>query len=504
MSRNKKSKIRKREVVKKLNSKFEKGSTDALKRRDKMSIIPNSRYNKINFETMKSYPFYYYVEKENIVLAVLISLIKGKKFIASCNHILIGSSCILKLLSSAITPSIIHRYLITKEARLFGEIAEISFQQYVPKYDRACFASKKIPFICGTPDFIFNDRVIEIKSNDNYKFCTYNKEHLLQLVICLEILGLTEGELHYFVTKKTKTGYVTIRKIVIGIRKTGKLFEHKEFVRHSIIGYCNYLKIFFSEQSLAYCESDIRHLKNFLMNHVKNTKYGYIKLTDMKSTTMCITMSHDKISAGPMSTPRSGQMRWCQNDSRTSYIEDSFASDGSFHRCEKCGSRKNEHTCKQQSPFGKDIRCGELYSNYIESKKGVVTEFDYYGRKDYSHRFTESLTRNVSTIFNKEEIKKAIIIDDKELDKLMVYYGHVDDIGIPCNDFCFFPLDEKNAKKINYKGYYNERRLNVNILEDIPEKVTKMIDDDKDTLTKKQKQRLKKKAEEEERKLNLK
>jgi hypothetical protein len=135
------------------------------------------------------------------------------------NHLLIGSSCLLRFLNDQYSYQRAHGFLRGQHNHRIGSIGEQAFAENGPDFYYQPFTiSKRLPFLCCTPDFILKTdplKLIEIKTSTKIEICksyfeSVPHEFLAQIWLSMEIFGIKECELliyHYDQQAKRKNRY---------------------------------------------------------------------------------------------------------------------------------------------------------------------------------------------------------------------------------------------------------------------------------------------------------
>lgn len=209
-----------------------------------------------------------------------------------CPHYLVGSSVIISLLKGEYNFSRAHSYLKTTIARKKGSLAEGVAAKYL-KERASCMASNILPFISATPDFIADDRIIEVKSST---VGAMTKRSIMQVLVSMEIFGVSTAELHCFKTRRTENYHddpKTTRLIkIIGIKKTATIFT-PEFIAQACEGYVRFLyhKLFFLGIKTPECLYKV--CVDMLINHAMTAKPGSWKVGPHDKTRFCQRIAWD-------------------------------------------------------------------------------------------------------------------------------------------------------------------------------------------------------------------
>lgn len=220
-----------------------------------------------------------------------------------CSHLYVGSATIIDLLRSELTPLETHRIYVTKGNRDIGKVAENLVGQSLKDYTKECRASYQLPFLCATPDFVLDDRVIEVKNRDQV-----TPEILLQILISMEIFGKEYGEILLFRTNQRFTGFVPLSRSlefnpaapynvqllgIIGVTRTESLFT-QEFIEYSCTGYIHYLLLCFNLLGKNVDPEIIKESKEQLLLYASQKTPGGWKLPAHHTTIYCKAFLKDQ------------------------------------------------------------------------------------------------------------------------------------------------------------------------------------------------------------------
>jgi hypothetical protein len=411
--------------IQKANTRFTKNTVRSyFRRRMTKKLFPKSNIiidDIINNESLDSY---YKVDKKDTLRAILVGIIKKDLPLTPCSHFYVGASFIYSLLSCKLTPKAIHGFLRSTENRHFGSAAEISFKKKYPDQKKVCYGSTKIPFLCGSPDFLIGNKIIEIKSFR--KEIEWNREILLQTLTFMEICGVDVGEIHlYHTIQYSETRYDVKLVKVIGIRKQTSLF-YDEFIFHVCKGYANYLGILLAAQNITVDIKEIQDIATYFINYARNHDSGYVEVPRMRISKVCRAMAYVYYPTRAV-TKRSKGFRWSEADTR--YI--------SFQ------SQKSDFTAitsERVERFGGSMNENDVHSNYILSDhKTYPLDANLRSFYDTSRSSDKNPPSEVvvNEIINDSVEKIAISIDSVDIKNIFSYYFDISEIGVPINDFDF-------------------------------------------------------------------
>ena len=196
-----------------------------------------------------------------------------------CAHVLVSSSSFLRFLKGQFNIRKAHGFLFGGFNHGVGLAGEQAFAKINDAYVHNPFGiSKRLPFLCSTPDFIMKEEkifLVEIKTLKTIEGCkelfkNVPNEYLFQIWISLEIFGLTKACLFIYLyeensRKKNKFGTTKqvslFGKIHINLKDLNLL---QEISILTINRYLEYLKSFFATFKITVTKEDISEAKREL------------------------------------------------------------------------------------------------------------------------------------------------------------------------------------------------------------------------------------------------
>ena len=362
MVRYSKATISRKKAANRLRLMFQKNSASAKWRCNKINRATpakNEQYQQLMKMTVKKR--YYLVPKGSELKAITIGIIRNSLPLLDCRDLLIGSSIIHVLLKSTLTPRITHGYFSGFANNSFGKVAEEAVKQKFNVGKAPCYTSLQLPFICASPDFVIEDRIVEVKSSS--KPFQISNRHILQVLVALEIFGLQFAEIHLYRTEGVgipKTRLVEI----IGIEKTATIFT-PDFVKHAIRGYSTYIIAMLAFLKIFPTNDERCQMENHLSMHFKNTKPGKQLAPRLQSTILCRDLFGMHRYKDTTSYESRNKPIW----SEASYNSDRILTNTSYY------------SSLLKNPDNKKLFCSEIHSNFICAKGAPWTTIETFNVK---------------------------------------------------------------------------------------------------------------------------
>lgn len=425
MPRIKQSVKNRKKNITKANINYKKSSLAAkLRRNETKSLIVTSKIDQKEIESAPLLEEYYRTDQKNVLKALIGGLIRRECLLIPCPHYYVSASQVLNLLSCTLTPSNSHQFMKNTRFSKFGTAAEVFFERTYNVTKGSPVASKQLPFLCGTPDFIIGNKVVEIKSGIKPKSLT--KESLLQTLIYLEILGLSEAEIRFYHTEplSNQEYNITLTEIV-GIKKSGTVF-FDDFIIHACKGYMTYIGLLLYAQKIEYDEAQLTSLMRFFIDYSKQHKKGYIRLPEPKVMRMCTALSYMKFSAKNPPKVEETQ-RWSNSYTHSiSQLND-----------------VNKPIClapkRYKEAFGYYESYQDIYSRIFTNDDDDTISRDSYDKKMSAKappRF-DKYSIEINETEGKMPVKRAICIREEDIKRLFTLYCDIRELGIPLSDFDF-------------------------------------------------------------------
>ena len=171
-----------------------------------------------------------------------------KLSVIGCQHVLIGSTFVWKLLTSTVTPEDTHSYSTTSPtAKMIGSVGEQEYRnenKNIKMHEKPFLIYSKIPFVCACPDYIRNNSIIEIKTteileNAESMFNQLPMRTVCQVWIAMDSAGLNSAQVQLYLITQRKP-LVVVKYGYINIQKTIELFN-LALTKVAINSYLNYL-----------------------------------------------------------------------------------------------------------------------------------------------------------------------------------------------------------------------------------------------------------------------
>ena len=422
MPRRKRSAIAKIKTITKYQENCKSGTIKALLRRRKNSSLPvKPLIDMDEIKNMVKLDTYYAVNSQNTLKAVLIGLVKQDLPLTPCAHYYIGAAQVYNLLSCNLTPKFTHKFLATTKARHLGSAAEILVKRKIMTGRKKTFVSTKLPFLSGTPDFIINDTIIEIKSYT--KTFTFTKEMLLQVLIYMEILQKSTAEIHVYCTLVHDEKCYDLKKThIIGINKTTSLFT-KNFIKYCCKGYIGYLIMLLAAQKIPMDDRTLIDAIPCLIEYCEKQPPGYSEISGMKISSVC-RMMEGSVFRNNMRLRATKGVRWNHSDARLENI------------IERKESFTTTYESRERISMIKRPK-GDMWSNYI------ISTLDSVPLETFHHNNGIKISEGrdaptdvvVNEFFEHVIYKRAITISEDDIDLLYAYYTKVEDIGRNFHNF---------------------------------------------------------------------
>lgn len=426
MPRMSKAELGRRKHIEKVNAKYAKGTISAqLRRNETETLKPISIFT---LPDMLEEPYldkYYKTDRKDVVKAMICGMVKSECLLIPCPHFYVGASHILDLISCKLTPSMTHQFMKNSKSSTFGIAAEIMFERKYGKQKSATYASRHLPFICGSPDFVMDNKVIEIKSSK--KNITLTKESLLQILVYMEILDLNYGEVRFYRTKEIdESEYVVTPTEVVGIVKEGRLF-YDEFNKHACKGYISYLALLLTAQKIHFDKSQLTHLMNCLIENSKEPKTVMREMPKMQVLKMCSFISHCEFKLQYKAPPPTG-FRWNDCYSRClAHLEN-------LESMVTIPKNKMRYVSKCNLPEN-DIYCNAIPNNNEETTN-ASSFYETHTIEDETQHVDKSKIQ-VEECQDCFVVKRALKITSKDIEQLFTYFTDIREIGMAIHNFEF-------------------------------------------------------------------
>lgn len=421
----------KKERMRRANELYHKGSQLASIRSTLTGTSNNLHIKEIEqLHSCENLHNYYFIRTGVEIKCIIIGLIKNDLPLIQCAHLRVGSSQLSELLSCTYTINDSHRYYNTAKDRHAGAYAEhaSSIQFGYQRTIKECRSPLKLPFISATPDFVLEDRLVEVKSHQSIK--NVQKENILQLLVSMEIFGKFYGEIHMYTMVKEGdiVKSVTLHQIYAIIKKA-TIFT-PNFVRYASQGYINYLSTLLRSINISPSIKSLSQGIKWLMANAQIQNDESVILTSVPTTQLCLkTLSKVK-------TPKPGNKRkrltflWSQSAANFKYFREK---ESTYHQ-QVCEIIQN----KQYNIATYD----KIASNYISSDTEVTLEqfIDYSGRLTYQRPpFQAEL--NVQIKISDTFKKTAFVYDVADIENLLKAYFPIECFGELTDDYNFLKID---------------------------------------------------------------
>lgn len=394
------------------------------------SSAPDTTESYEEFLKLKKLKKYYFFDSGYELPAILIGVIKRDFPLITCNHLLIGSSQIKKLLSCRLTPKDTHKIYRSRANRQFGKAAEQAARKKYPQATKSCRVSQQIPFICSAPDIVLDDRIIEVKSADIPK--EINTNMIFQLLISMEIYGKTIGELHMYHTTIDDNCYKTKLLKIIKVKKEVNIFN-RNFIEYSCLGYINYLRILLNILNIDLPEEKSQEGLNFLKKYCQQQPHGSFLAPTFNTNNFCFKVLPDiYFPSGKHIRPKK-EIIWSNSIERYNSTANSF--DNHKKNREIVKAFKKKYSQDESKTF--DESC-EIYSNYFKNSSKSVNINDYLEKtRTFRNRYIKPKSLKVIEIVSKEVSVSQILIDEEEYELLLTRYIPMRNIGKLLNQEIF-------------------------------------------------------------------
>jgi hypothetical protein len=431
MGRTSKKKLKRQKKIEIANELYKRGTCLASIRsslNNTSNTLHDTRFQEIiSCQKLKKY---YFVNTGQEVQCIVLGLIKNDLPLIQCAHLRVGSSQVSKLLACNYTVKDSHKYYSTAVDRYIGAYSEqasaITFG-----YERKlkdCRASQKLPFISATPDFVLEDRLIEVKSHTHPT--KVQKDDILQLLISMEIFGKTYGEIHMYTVKvegKKQEAKATSTKLyqVYGIIKKASIFT-PHFVHYACQGYMNYLSILLQCIGISPTSTCISEGMTILLENAKQTIGGDQILTYVPTTSICLkTLTKVK-------TPRPNNKR-----DRFTFLWSKSSRNFNHYREEEVNYRAQVEDIIKAWKYPHTI-LSKVASNYISSETSTnIKSFEQLsGRLTYT-RPSKQPKIDVNIEESNHYDRSAYIYDETDIYNLIKSYYTVQSLGKPTSEYVF-------------------------------------------------------------------
>lgn len=260
----------------------------SMKRRRHLKILAQSKKSKKIFQ--KSHKFKALsVCSESKLIKDIKAFVLRKSPSFMCTHYLVGSASINRLLSNVYTLKRAHGTMRRIFTSRIGSIGEQTFAKSTNNYINHCFSiSRRIPFLCSTPDFFIFDRapiLVEVKAFENIQDCDKNfrnipKDFIVQIWSACEIFGIRKarlliyhsehnsGKRNHYGQDKWVSLYGTAN---INIRADFFSPRSYEIIRNN---YLSFFTDFLDQQNVIYQKHEI----DFLIKELDNNYYSHKRL----------------------------------------------------------------------------------------------------------------------------------------------------------------------------------------------------------------------------------